>query len=46
MEITFRDIEKVDFPVYELPNGNWYEQDGLVFLDDKILDDKNHEGKH
>ena len=45
MAITFREIEQVDFPVYELPNGNWYEQDGLVFLDKEIVDDKNQTGE-
>ena len=41
MAITYKDIRLVTFPVYALPSGNWYGQDGLLFLDDKILDD-NH----
>ena len=44
MAITYRDIKLVAFPVYALPSGNWYGQDGLLFLDDKILDDKNMKG--
>ena len=45
MAITYRDIKLVAFPVYALPSGNWYGQDGLLFLDDKILDDKNMKGE-
>ena len=45
MAITFKDIEQITFPVYELPNGNWHEQDGLVFVDKEIVDDKNQTGK-
>tara|TARA_B000000557_G_scaffold93020_1_gene75174 strand:+ start:248 stop:742 length:495 start_codon:yes stop_codon:yes gene_type:complete len=45
MAITYKDIGLVTFPVYALPSGNWYGQDGLLFLDDKILDDKNMRGK-
>ena len=44
MAITYKDIRLVTFPVYALPSGNWYGQDGLLFLDDKILDDKNMKG--
>jgi hypothetical protein len=42
--ITYRDIEEVSFPVFNLPNGNWQLLDGLLFLDDLILDDKNMQG--
>jgi hypothetical protein len=42
--ITYRDIEEVSFPVFNLPNGNWQLLDGLLFLDDLILDDKNMRG--
>ena len=44
MAITYRDIRLVTFPVYALPSGNWHGQDGLLFLDEKILDDKNMKG--
>ena len=44
MVIQYKNISKVKFPVYAMPSGNWYRQDGLLFLDEKILDDKNMEG--
>lgn len=44
MIITYRDIEQITFPVFNLPNGNWQLLDGLLFLDDLILDDKNMKG--
>lgn len=46
MIITYRDIEKITFPVFNLPNGNWQLLDGLLFLDDLILDDKNMRGNN
>lgn len=44
MIITYRHIEQITFPVFNLPNGNWHLLDGLLFLDDLILDDKNMKG--
>jgi hypothetical protein len=44
MVIHFKHINKVCFPVYALPSGNWHSQDGLLFLDGLILDDKNMPG--
>ena len=44
MVIQYKNISKVKFPVYAMPSGNWYRQDGFLFLDEKILDDKNMEG--
>ena len=44
MVIHFKHINKVRFPVYALPSGNWHSQDGLLFLDGLILDDKNMPG--
>ena len=46
MAITYKDLNLITFPVYALPSGNWYSQDGLVFLDNKILDDKNMLGSN
>ncbi len=46
MAITYKDIRLVTFPVYALVSNNWYGQDGLLFLDDKILDDRNMNGKN
>ena len=41
MVIYYKSINKIKFPVYELPSGNWDRQDGLLFLDGQIVDDKN-----
>jgi len=44
MVISYRNINKVKFPVYIMPSGNWERQDGLLFLDNKIVDDRNMRG--
>lgn len=43
--ITYKDIHKVTFPVYILPNSNWASRDGLLYVDNAILDDKNMPGE-
>lgn len=42
--ITYRQITKLNFPVFKLPSGNWQNTDGLLFLDHLLIDDKNMEG--
>lgn len=44
MVIQYKTINKIKFPVYELPNGNWERKDGLLFIDSEIVDDKNQVG--
>jgi len=44
MVITYRTINKVRFPVFRLGSSNWDEQDGLLFIENKLLDDKNMPG--
>lgn len=44
MVISFRSLKKIEFPVYPLPSSNWDIQDGLLFLDGQLLDDKNMQG--
>jgi hypothetical protein len=44
MVVYYSSINKVRFPVYELPDGNWNRQDGLLFLEGRIVDDKNQIG--
>ena len=44
MVIQYRNLKKIRFPVYELSSGNWEKLDGLLFLDGKIVDDKNMTG--
>lgn len=45
MIITYREISRIEFPVYKLPSSNWQLIDGLLFLDDKLVDDRNQPGK-
>lgn len=44
MVIQYKSINKIRFPVYELPSGNWDRRDGLLFLDNQIVDDTNQQG--
>lgn len=44
MAISYKNINKVRFPVYILPSGNWGRQDGLLFIDGVIVDDRNMAG--
>lgn len=44
MEITYKDIHKINFPVYKIPSSDLYITDGLLFCEDKILDDRNQIG--
>jgi len=45
MVIGFRSIPKITFPVFLLDSENWEEYDGILFLDNKVLDDRNQSGK-
>ena len=45
MVITYKNFGHVAFPAFPLPSSNWEEQDGLLYLDNKLLDDKNMKGK-
>lgn len=45
MLITYKEFPLITFPVYPLPNDNWYSQDGLLFLNGEILDDRNQTGE-
>lgn len=45
MVITYKNISKVSFPVFYLPNSKWREEDGILFLDEKVLDDRNMAGE-
>ena len=44
MVISYSNILKVRFPVYQLGSGNWERQDGLLFIEGNIVDDKNMPG--
>lgn len=46
MVITYRNIRTaVEYPVFLLPSGKWELHDGLLFIEDKIVDDRNKEGR-
>lgn len=44
MIITYKEINKIQFPVFILPSGNWELVDGLLLIDNQIVDDKNMPG--
>lgn len=44
MVIQYKNVNKLRFPVYILPSGNWDRRDGLLFLDGQIVDDRNMTG--
>src|SRR6476469_3502926 len=44
MEITYKDFHKIRFPIYPLPNSNWFSQDRVLFLDGQVVDEKNMPG--
>lgn len=46
MVVTYKSLHKVKFPLYALKSENWWEQDGLLFLDNRVLDDKNMRGSN
>lgn len=41
MVITYKKLKNIKFPVYLLPHENWSFSDGLMFLDGKVVDDRN-----
>ena len=46
MVVTYRNIRTlVEYPVFLLPSGVWDTQDGLLLIEDTILDDTNQQGK-
>ena len=45
MVVTYRKISKIKFPVYILDSSNWHEEDGLLFVDNRLVDDKNMPGE-
>lgn len=45
MEITYKDLNKINFPIFPINTQDLFEQDGLVYLQGNILDDRNQIGK-
>jgi hypothetical protein len=44
MIYTYKDIPKIVFPIYRLFSDNWHTTDGLVYVDNIIVDDRNMPG--
>ena len=44
MIVTYRTLDKVNFPVFILPSSNWDTTDGLLYLDGELVDDRNMSG--
>ena len=44
MIVTYRTLDKVNFPVFILPSSNWQATDGLLYLDGELVDDRNMSG--
>jgi len=42
--VTYKEIKKIKFPVFILPNSNWELIDGLLLIDNQVVDDKNMPG--
>ena len=45
MILTYKGLRHVEFPVYRLPSDNWHSIDGLLYVDNEIVDDKNMPGE-
>lgn len=45
LTVSYKDIEKITFPVYSLHSENIILTDGLLYLENEILDDKNMPGE-
>jgi hypothetical protein len=44
MIISYKSLDKVQFPVFKLPSDNWSIDDGLFTVDGMLIDDKNMPG--
>ena len=45
MVITWKKLGSIQFPIFALPSSNWEEQDGLLYIDNRVVDDRNMSGK-
>lgn len=43
--LTYKKVLKLDFPVYKFPSEDYYFRDGLLIVNDKVVDDRNQAGK-
>lgn len=42
---TFKDFHQLKFPLYILPSDDWYVQDGVLFLQEQVVDERNMPGE-
>jgi hypothetical protein len=42
---TYKTLSTINFPCYVLPKGSVYSRDGILFLNGKIIDDRNMKGE-
>ena len=45
MLYTYRDIPNIKFPVYKLSSDNWHKANGIVYIDNVPVDDRNIESE-
>ena len=45
MIVTYKTLDRIEFPVFILPSSNWDLTDGLLYLDGELVDDRNMSGK-
>ena len=45
MLVTYKDFRKLKFPLFVLPSDDWYITDNVLFLDGKVVDERNMPGK-
>lgn len=41
---TVKDLRNLQFPLYPIHSDNWYQQDGLTYVETSIVDDRNKPG--
>jgi hypothetical protein len=45
MRITYKNIDRIEFPIYPLESDNLYMADSILWLDNQVVDDRNMPGK-
>lgn len=45
MIITFKQFKQLKFPLFVLPSDDWYITDGVLFVNDRVVDEKKMPGK-
>ena len=45
MIVTLKDFPKLKFPLFVLPSDDWYLIDGVLFLSEQVVDERNMPGE-